>query len=352
MKKNHAIEIYRYFFAIFVCTLHFKEYYGKPYPFGGAYLSVEFFLILAGFFEMKHIWKSQNEASISPEQSTITYFWSRIKRLYPQYAVSLLLLYIYRIFINQKITLKSALVDYLPEWGMVQILGFGKFLNSAMWYVSAMFVASLIIYYLAVKNKRKFVFILAPIIVVVIYSWFYQDNHSLAGIGLKTRSFLVCDGLWRALAGMALGSILYVIYDKYKDWISEHLKVLRTLGEILILGLICYLFYGPGCTVKDFTLVILMCLFILSVMSGGSYLTILLNKIPVKGKYTYALYCNHWLFNYIFKEYFAGHSFYPTLILYIGVSFIMSVLTTALIDFMWKQVDKIKAKNQSTLIQR
>ena len=33
-RKSRAIDLYRYLFAIFISTLHFKEYYGDPYPFG------------------------------------------------------------------------------------------------------------------------------------------------------------------------------------------------------------------------------------------------------------------------------------------------------------------------------
>ena len=71
-----------------------------------------------------------------------------------------------------------------------------------------------------------------------------------------------------------------------------------------------------------------------------SYLTEFLNKIPVKGMYTYALYCNHWLVNYVIREYFPGHSFYPTLIIYILISFVLSIITTHLINFLGKLINK------------
>lgn len=64
-QKNYAIEWYRYFFAIFICTLHFKEYCvdAHPYPFSGSYLAVEFFLLAAGFFLAKSVDDHPNEGS-------------------------------------------------------------------------------------------------------------------------------------------------------------------------------------------------------------------------------------------------------------------------------------------------
>lgn len=329
-RKSRAIDLYRYLFAIFICTLHFKEYYGDPYPFGGAYLGVEFFLILAGFFQMKHICTHATDGL--PEEHIAGYFWSRVKRLYPQYAVGLAFYYIYRLFVTHTITVKQALIDFLPEWGMIQILGFGKWLNAAMWYVSAMLFASLVIYYFAVKNRKKFLYVLAPAALLLIYSWFYQKNHGLGGIGLNTRTLLICDGFWRALAGMLLGCLVYAAYDAYHEWIASHGKVLRTVLECVILALICIKFYRAGNTVADFTAVVLMALLVLSATSGGSYLTAVLDRIPVSGKYAYAMYCNHWTINYIIKEYFPGHSFYPTLAVYLCIVLALSVLTVFVIE--------------------
>lgn len=346
--KNHAIEIYRYLFAIFVCILHFKEYYGNPYPWGGAYLSVEFFLILAGFFEMHHIYSHCRENG-APEDGIKDYVLGRIKRLFPQYFVALLLFYIYRIFASDTITIKQALVDYLPEWAMIQILGFGKYLNPAMWYVSAMMFASIVIYFLAVKNRKRFIWFFAPAGVLLIYSWLYQTNHGFGGVGLKYRTFLICDGFWRALAGMMFGCIIYAIYDYLKrsgvqNKLNVPVKVLMTVCEAGILVLITASFYGSGNTVKDFTLVALMGVLIISTMLGGSYLSQALNHIPATGKYTYALYCNHWLFQILIKEHFPGFPFYPALIVFIVVSLGVSVLTTFLIELAGSLFKRAKAR--------
>ncbi len=222
---------------------------------------------------------------------------------------------------------------------MLQILGFGKTIVISLWFVSALVFTAPLIYYFAIKNRKKFL-LAAPLISLVIYSWFYQNNHSLAGINAGTKTFIVSDGFWRALAGICLGCVVYAVYDKYKDWVAGHLRVLRTLVEIGIMALISVMFYGRGNSVKDFTLTALMALLIFSVMSGGSYLSVLLNKLPINGKYTYAIYCNHWLINYIIKDYFPGHPFYPTLAIYLVIVILFSIFTTWLLGFI-----SDKAKN-------
>lgn len=324
--KNYAIEWYRYFFACFICILHFKEYFGNPYPFGGAYLSVEFFFIVSGFFLMKSI--LAHNTNLDAESSTISFLKKRVKRLYPQYLLSWTILAIYWVFVRQSLTVKDLAIYYLDEVLMLQMMGAGKTLNAAMWYVSAMLIVSIVIYYVAKKHTKMFTHILAPIIVLVIYSHYYQSNGSLAGIGWK-HELIVYNGIWRALAGVCLGCIVYSVYLYIKD--KPKYPVIGSLYEIAVLCLLSVMFYRAGCTVKDFTLVGLMGLLVLSIMHNNSYLSQFLNRFKVDGTYAYAMYCNHWVINYFIRDFFPGYPFYLMVVIYLAATIVVSVITTNLI---------------------
>lgn len=119
--------------------------------------------------------------------------------------------------------------------------------------------------------------------------------------------------------------------------------LVRTIYEISVLVLLSVMFYRAGCTVKDFSLVFLMAVFVLSVMCGnkneGSYLTRLLSRIRIPGEYTYAIYCNHWLVNYFVRDYFPGRPFYPMLCIYLVLVILLSIITTKLIKLLKRQYE-------------
>ena len=315
IQKNHAIEIYRYFFALFICTLHFKEYFGNPYPFGGAYLSVEFFLILSGFFLMQTI--DSKKWSGQPEQLTWKFVLYRFKRLYPQYILSWCILVVYCIFFRKSITVKALFIGYLPEAFMLQMLTDGTRLNSAMWFVSASFLASILIFYIAKRNRICFAYIIAPLTTSVIYSYYYQTLGKLAGIGWN-KSLFILDGFWRALAGLCLGCVVYEICQNHMQTDTPRkFLILRSIYEIGTILLLTIMFYHSGCTTMDFPLTIIIAIFVLSVLyREGSYITKWLSQLKINGTYTYAIYCNHWLINYIIRDYFPGRPFYPMLLIY------------------------------------
>lgn len=335
--KNHAIEWYRYFFSCFICALHFKEYKGADYPFGGAYLGVEFFFIVSGFFLMKTI----SEAPVADIGSATVAFWKkRVYRLYPHYILSWSILAAYCILVRHSVTIKDLLIHYVDEVLMLQMAGAGKHLNAALWYISALLLVSVVIFFLAHKVGRAFTQIVAPGLVLLIYSYFYQTRGTLAGVGWNNL-LIVRDGFWRGLAGISLGCIVYGIYTHVSPN-GQKLKTLRTIYEIGTLCLLSIMFFREGCTVKDFTLVGMMALLLLSIMCGGSYFTKLLEKVKIDGGYAYGMYCNHWVLNYFIHDFFPERPFYPMLCVYLTATVIMSVLTTKLVNWILLQcsIDK------------
>ena len=335
-QKNYAIEWYRYFFTVFICILHIKEYAGDPVPFGGAYLAVEFFLLLSGFLLMQSI--DRHPAEGDAETATLKFMKSRFLRFYPQYILSWVLLAAYVVFIRHSVSIKEVVIGYWDEILMLQMLGAGRTFNAAMWYVSALFIVSGIVYYLAAKNKKFFTHIFAPCAALLIYSYFYQTRGMLAGVNWNNL-LIVRDGFWRALAGICLGCVIYEVYVYVEKMTGggHQFPLLRTLYEAGTVGLLSVMFYRAGCSPKDFPLTGMMGLLILSVMCGstseGSYLTRFLCRFRIDGRYAYAMYCNHWVVNYLIRDYYPGRPFYWMLVVYLGLVILLSVITTKFISF-------------------
>lgn len=88
-------------------------------------------------------------------EATSDYFWKRVKKLYPQYLFSLAFLTIYSLA-KKSISVIDYLRYGLPEVFLLQMSGLGNGwrINSAMWYVSALILGSVILFYLRL-NLRK-----------------------------------------------------------------------------------------------------------------------------------------------------------------------------------------------------
>lgn len=332
--KIYAIEWYRYFFACFICVLHFKEYFGNPYPFGGAYLAVEFFFIVSGFFLMKTI--LEEKADLDAETAVIIFAKNKFKRFYPQYIISWIILAVYCVLVRNSTNFTDLLIYYLDEIFMIQMIGAGRALNAAMWYVSALYIVSVIFYYIAKKNIKIFTNILCPIIVLLIYSYYYQTNGSLAGIAWKNE-LIVRNGIWRAMAGLCVGCIVYNVYlyftnNKQETTNKKQQTIIGSIYELIFLCVLSALFYGSGCTVKDFTLVGLMAVMLFSIVYNNSYLTTTLNGLKIDGSYAYAMYCNHWVVNYFIRDFFPGKPFFFMVIIYLILTICLSIITTKFIN--------------------
>lgn len=143
----------------------------------------------------------QHPCAKNVEIRTWKFAISRFKRFFPQYILSWTLLALYCVLSRHVVSFKQLVIDYPADMLMLQMLGAGPRLNSAMWYVSALFLVSIVIFYLVNRNRNLFIYILAPLSVLLIYSYYYQTKGMLAGIGWEA-SLIVRGGFWRALAGI------------------------------------------------------------------------------------------------------------------------------------------------------
>lgn len=235
---------------------------------------------------------------------------------------------------------------------MLQITGFGDYWFAPFWYVSALLFASLVIYYLAIKNRERFTLFYAPLAIVLIYSWFWQTRGCLAGIGLSTNTLLVCDGFWRAFAGMCVGCLAHELKPVVDNFVKQIIpqgslrSIAYTICEAFILIGLFVNFYGQGCTKRDFILVLGMAFLIIFVFIGESYLTqIFNNSLSYKlGVISYAMYCNHMIINNLIRAFFPGYNFLSMIVVYLLLVIILSFATDKICTLIVKKNKKTVVK--------
>lgn len=198
--------------------------------------------------------RGKTETTATKEASK--YLLKRIKGLYPAFLISLLfgliLSNIYR-----EIPLSDWLftaVDSIWEWlgGIVMGLGIGNnayglytdgmhaLMNGPLWFISAIFIVGYLVYYLLEKCEDLFIGLIAPFSFLIAYGYFHLNGISpmwyetMAG-GYLNQAFV------QAFVCMGLGCIFYVLISKIKEHkLSESLKILLTIVQVLCAGLVIY----------------------------------------------------------------------------------------------------------------
>ena len=287
-----------------------------------------------------------NETAGRTDELSLTqkYIFGRLKKLAPMYFLSYILLLLYVIFVEKKSIFKI-LYGCVFELSMLQSVGLPWALNGHLWYVSALILVSGPIFFCLLKNEDRFIIGYAPFIVLIIYTGFYRYIGHL-DVGLSW-NFLVCDGVWRAIAGLCLGCIVYRLSEQArKKWIVPDQKIrgIVSITEIILLGSILAICYY-SCRQIDFLAVILIAAFIFCLTWGCSFQsTIMSNRISdFLGKISYPMYINQMLFLKITISYFSDFPFRIVVFWYIVVNVLFAILQTAFFEYinnMWRNTHK------------
>lgn len=168
---NYSIEFWRWFITCGICMLHFEVTYfpdGSQPLFKCGYLGVEFFFILSGFFLMKHMEEH-------PEESAFIYTKKRLLKFYPELVVAWFLLIANLAYANkwgiQEIW--KEFISHIWEYLLLNAIGITwNVLNGPTWYLSALIIVGYFIYWLIKWNKKVFLEFIAPLLVILVYSYY------------------------------------------------------------------------------------------------------------------------------------------------------------------------------------
>ena len=209
-------------------------------------------------------------------------------------------------------------------------------MNNVVWYLSAFLIASFFIYYLLLKNKDRFLYLIAPVSIVIILAFCY---HDMGYLGYSNQyQFLLCTGVWEAFASLAYGCICYKIYKTLNEkWAplfkKKGIRVAATVFEVLGFGFFLY-YSWYGCTEKDFIVLFLIGLLLVSVFTRSSYLTQMLDHklFGYLGKISFAIYLNQFIIIHLFEKKFQGYPFWPAAIVMLILVVVFSMFSTWLVD--------------------
>lgn len=257
--KNNAITIWRIIFTYAILIHHFDIKFGLTQEFGminGWYIGVEFFFIVSGYLLYTGLDKLSEKC-----HSGLDYFVYRYKKIYPYYLGAFLFSLICWIAVTEDVWLKDVVeLLFMQFFEIFALHGIGldagwSYINNTTWFISVMFISGFIIYHCLIKWKDNFVRFVAPLIIMISFSYLYRNACCLDAV-VETTGFYNNYALMRGLADMCLG-IMAALLNGYIRANCKRTGWLRLMGSLgFVFVLLCSMKYGNS--TKDFMYAMLL----------------------------------------------------------------------------------------------
>lgn len=372
--KITTIELWRFIFTVAIALGHLNTFIwrntGENLLFTGGRV-LAFFLFLSGYFLMAHYKKQKAKGKTkdeAPSKQAWKYAGGRFKALYPALFMGVLLAFIVRNAINgTKITqIFGVFMDSIWEFlGISQIgavgllelkslnfditLGTSQLWNGPLWYISALIIVSLILYYVVSKSEDFFTGFFAPVFIILTYAsagltdagW---DRTMVNAIGFP-------NGLARVMAGVCLGMLMYYVVEYFrKKKFSELMTMTFSLLHIGIAIFFLYTIYA-GITWNEFTNGIILFVFCVVLLTNKDYISALYNKSSVcnfLGRLSLYYYAVHIVFVFLLAYLFPEMSYQASIIFNILFTTCTSFIIMCIDDYIITPIfrkEKLNTKN-------
>lgn len=331
--RNQEIEFFRFLFICAIAIMHFSNSYFKSAPyFSGAYIGTEFFFLVSGFMIMK----TASTKKSSPFEFTL----NRIKKLYPHYLTAFFLLFFMSSAVSHTGVLSAlkTLGSYCFELLFLHASGLKCFglLNYPTWYLSALIIAGFFLYALAFYYEKFYLTIIAPMAVLVTYS-FFSANTGHIDVWGGNQLFQLSDALTRGFAAMSLGALSYALstYLKKRNLqFFRPLKIMFTILElIMFLGVLAGSAYYAD-TQYDFYFIFMLFCGITLAFSGITYSNRLFSfpLFSFLGKISYPMYVYQLFIICLFCLFFPNLPYLIGILSFLAATIIFSALMEILMN--------------------
>lgn len=346
---NPEIDLLKFLFSLIIVVYHGKYITAlgdnAPFPYG--YTAVEFFFMVSGFFMAKSS-KKCDTSQIG--KSTFDFVLKKVKPLYLPFCIAFVGAFVIRevgFFLNDGYTVVEMLKDMTASVGEVFLLmktgvTFGKTFNGPTWYIGAMLLAMAILLPVLLRYRDWFLNIGSLVIAIVLYGYAYTVKHTLNYLewsGFTTMAVI------RAIAGIALGCFICSLTERLQARefeLKKAGKVLLTLAELAVFGLILTIMWFEGKNNFDFVCIIYMFFLTFIAFSGLTGIKDILPKklCSVLGDFSFYLYLCHRAVTRTFLLFDTELSYFESLGLYLAATVIAALackLFTVFCRYVWSK---------------
>lgn len=343
-KRNSSIDALKFLFSIAIVLFHFGRHRDVNIMSGG-YIFVEGFFMITGYFMMNSVSKAR-EKSIGKD--TLSFITHKYLSFAPTLLASVITAQILTIVIYRLSPSAIALdlLNSVPEIIPLQITGIkGSALTAVAWYLSAMMIALLILYPIARKAGKIFTNVICPVVAVMTYGVLCKEVGYLNIISEYISGVPIQAGIFRAIAGICVGCILYSCVKSTENYKANRFGEICFLGaELASLGFIFGVAQFLPKTYYDFYTIPAFFVLLYSCFGKKSLVSsrFSLDFTKYLGMASLIIYLNHNCWKY-HSEFFCRPSVLKSFTIYVFLvtgTCIATAVFTVLLKRLWKVIKK------------
>lgn len=129
-----------------------------------------------------------------------------------------------------------------------------SFLNFPVWYISVLLFVSIIFYFIVSRHKDLFCNLLLPVIIVLVYRYFY---HYCDSINVAEYEGILMNGFYlRGIGAMACGCLIYCLIQKLSKYTftKGFFICMRILEFGFMIGMIGISYFWPDSNILKYVI--------------------------------------------------------------------------------------------------
>ena len=166
MKRNYLIDVIKFVFTILVVISHTYSFIGENTTIITVKLcsslgwwSVHFFFIVSGMLMVNSAMKHNQKLSSGGEEAW-RFVIKKFLSIAAEYWTALFIALVVFVIFNRNISLIEVVTRIIPEMFVMNQAGFKSLeINTASWYISAMLICMLPLYYLLITKKDLYIYV-------------------------------------------------------------------------------------------------------------------------------------------------------------------------------------------------
>ena len=343
--RNGAIDFLKFLFALLIVVLHSRNFATGPGAlFPGGSIAVEFFFVVSGFLMAQSAKRIHLTDDFSTGPATARFIGRKIKGFLPHIYVAWVIAFFVKNFFSFEsiaTVFKRGLFS-LFELLFVTHSGLMVFrANAATWYISAMLLAMALLYPLLIKNRKLFLYLIAPLISIFLLGWMLQSWED-GFVGPSRWLGFAHKGVVRAVGEIALGCVCYQLCTQLKRLTPTKLfSILLGIAEVGCYAFVVTYAFFRGHSSMDFVLLLILAVGITITFSQNS-ITASWFKSPVfpwLGMFSFDLFLSHGYWSNVMLDMFPNLTYRQIFPIYLLISFATALfvwLVSRVISKHWK----------------
>lgn len=322
--RSGNADLAKFIASCLIMTYHIFIFGLRNYHFGTAWIYVEFFLIITGFFTARHFSTVKTE---EPMKIAIRYTINKFLPLIPYTTIATVLMYLLLLvplLVNGQLNFEEFLLSFTTDMPFDLLLisdAYAAPLVAPLWYLSALIVVFPIFCYLLLRLDKYQIMVFSALYFILYYSYFGINGEC-------AKAFL------RMIAGLAVGSFLFELSVMYEKYIKNISKSTLTIVELMTFAIPIYLTFSLQGNFRFIVLNFSVCLLLM--LSNTTYTSLLSGRIcSFLGKLSMPIFIIHWVVGkYIIEiSNFYKMSIRVQLMLYYLLTILFSVMIMWIVGF-------------------